>query len=551
MTQNDLAKSTLRSLGDALISVDCLAKVLYLNPIAEQLTGWCLEEAKGLPIDAVFSLDISKGVQIKDLVDLAIFSGETQHTHLDTKLCHKDGTTIPVSDSISPIVGDGKVLGVAILFRDETKNQKTYQKILEAFEHQSTHDNLTGLLNRTSFTEILEACIESARRDRTENVLLFVSLDRFRIVNDTSGYAAGDALLIQVSKQLHVMATLYPIARTDGDEFALLVTDCSLDRGKAFASRIEREIGETPFWWKDTRFSIGVSISLCPITHNSTTGSDAISVAGYALLESKRSGQVATCTGTKKQDTINLVSQIHRAITSDSFQLWRQPIFDLTDTTSPSHCEVLIRMVDNGGIVSPSAFLDTAERYGLIQDIDRWVLTQFFESELNPEFTYTINISPRSLSDHKFGQSLIQRLEKAASSHDLSKICFEITETAVIEANQIEYVSKLTSILHGLGCKVAIDDFGSGASNFWCLHKLKLDYLKIDGSLIQDLITPGGTVNRQTLHIVKAINDVGHAMGLKTVAEFVRTRQILETIQMIGIDFAQGYYMSKPISGLL
>jgi diguanylate cyclase (GGDEF)-like protein/PAS domain S-box-containing protein len=428
---------------------------------------------------------------------------------------------------------------------------------------QAKHDPLTGLVNRREFEKCLEASINHARAANQEHSLCYLDLDRFKIVNDTCGHAAGDELLRQVTALLKAqIRTSDLLARLGGDEFALLLYNCPPYQALAIANALRQSLEEFRFAYQDKTFTIGVSIGLVAIGAETLNLANAINAADAACYVAKNTGrnrvhfyQTDDREVTQQQGQIQWVEKLTKALEQDRFCLYYQPIVPLRTSSACDPCgehyEVLLRLKDETGkLVSPGAFIPAAERYHLMQHIDRWVIrtlfaersqhyresSRYWEHESKGSM-YAINLSGASIIDDQFIDFVLEAF--ATYKIPPQVICFEITETVAI--TNLSRARKLIEELKNLGCYFALDDFGSGMSSFAYLKNLPVDYLKIDGCFIKDIVD-----NPTNLALTEAINHIGHVMGLQTIAEFVENDAILAKIKALGIDYAQGYGVGKP-----
>jgi len=430
----------------------------------------------------------------------------------------------------------------------------TEQKLAEdTLAHQATHDALTGLINRNDFERRLERVLETARTSHDEHALCYLDLDQFKVINDTCGHEAGDELLRQLGRLLSVAVRKRDtLARLGGDEFGVLMEHCTLVQAHRVADEVRKAIEEFRFVWEEQAFRIGVSIGLVPITESSESVANLLSAADSACFAAKDEGRnrvhvyhLDDTELARRQGEMAWVARIDQALEDYRLQLWSQPIVPVvTGSDKGEHFELLLRLIDERGeTVPPGAFLPAAERYGLSTKLDRWVVGAALDwLSRNPErldrlHLCCINLSGTSLADEEFLEFVQERLDKSQVS--AQKICFEVTETAAI-ANLSRAMSFMGT-LKGKGCKFALDDFGSGLSSFAYLKTLPVDYLKVDGAFVKDIVD-----DQVDLALVRSINDVGKVMGTATIAEFVENDAILEKLREIGVDYAQGYGIGRP-----
>ncbi|MEM7018498.1 MAG: EAL domain-containing protein [Pseudomonadota bacterium] len=425
------------------------------------------------------------------------------------------------------------------------------ERLSSELTYQASHDSLTDLVNRREFERRLRHLLEIARQNTAvQHALCYLDLDQFKIINDTCGHLAGDELLRQLGNLLQRRVRKSDtLARLGGDEFGVLMESCSLEQAHRVADLLRKAIEEFRFLWEDKVFNLGVSIGLVPIGQTSGTVSDVMSLADSACYVAKESGRNRIYTYQendaemiRRHGEMQWALKIPQAIEKGSFSLYMQPIVPVDERPETGrHFELLVRMeTGDGGFVKPDVFLSAAERYNLSTRLDTWIVEQsiiWVKENLSDIALCGINLSGLSLGE----QSFLDFVTECMQRHDVppSKICFEITETAAIE--NMSKASQFIKTLKGLGCQFALDDFGSGLSSFAYLRNLPVDFLKIDGIFIKDLVD-----NQIGQAMVRSINEIGHIMGKKTVAEFVESRGILEQLQELGVDYAQGYYVGPP-----
>ncbi|ABW28448.1 PAS domain S-box protein [Acaryochloris marina] len=556
--EKELAQVTLQSIGDAVITTDAQGQIRHLNAVAEQLTGWSCFEAQGHPIHEVFQVvdETTRRPDIQ-LIDSVLMTGEIAISEHQALLIAQDGQEYAIDHSAAPIRDrNTTILGIVVVFRDVSQSRQLSQQMT----WHASHDSLTGLVNRYQFEQLLQKALQSAHRDQLQHVLCYLDLDQFKIVNDTCGHAAGDELLQQVAELFkHTIRSTDIIARLGGDEFGLLLHQCSIERAQVIAEQLRQRLQTFRFNWNQQAFSIGLSIGLVAINYDSHNLSSLISAADAACYAAKARGRNRI--HVYQLDDLELVQQrgtqrwsrrIKQALEENRFRLYGQAIVPADPEQSEIHqcCEVLLRMVDEQDqVVSAATFIPAAERYNLMPEIDRWVISQFLVDHFNPPqmpktggdqpFPYMINLSGASIGDEQFLQFLQEQFQRYP--HAAPQICFEITETAAISnLNQaITFINELKQ----LGCKFALDDFGSGLSSFAYLKTLPVDYLKIDGHFIEDMAN-----DPATQAIVESINHIGHVMGLQTIAESVGDLSTRKQLQSMGIDYVQGYGIALPCS---
>lgn len=435
-----------------------------------------------------------------------------------------------------------------------SEHKKTTKKLLQEKErvtYQAGHDALTGLVNRREFENKLNYLLGLALTENTSHAMLYIDLDQFKVVNDTCGHVAGDALLRQLSSMLqHKIREGDTLARLGGDEFGLLIENCSLDDAERIANQLKEQIQEFHYEWNDTVFRVGASIGLVPINKNGATVELIMSAADTACYAAKDTGRNRVhvykpddAEMVTRYGEMQWVAKITKALDENNFTLYQQKVM-LSESPYEKleYSEVLVRMRgDNGEIIPPGAFLPAAERYNLAPDIDRYVIKTVFKyinskSEKN-NITYGINLSQMSIGAEGFLAFILLQFKRYNISGE--DICFEITETAAVK--DINVAVQFIKALRDYGCRFALDDFGRGLSSLVYLKTLPVDYLKIDGLFVKDV-----TNDVVDLAMVKSINEIGHVMNMKTIAEFVESEEIYLQLKEIGVDCVQGNWIDKP-----
>ena len=550
--EKERAEVTLQSIADAVMTTNPDGIVQYMNPAAEELTGWRNSEAQGRPLIDVFNIinELTRQAA-EDPVKQCLRDGTVVSLANHTVLIKRDGQEISIEDSAAPIHDrDGKIIGIVMVFHDCSNERQLKHQL----SHQASHDSLTGLANRRKFELCLEEVLTSAKKYDLSHALIYLDLDQFKVVNDTCGHVAGDELLSQISVVLKAGVRETDIlARLGGDEFGILLEKSTLENAKSVAEKLRQSIRNFRFVWQDKTFEIGASIGLTDITAESEDSASLLSAADVACYAAKEMGRnrihVYTDGDTdlaKRQGEMQWVSRIKQALDENRLCLYGQAIVPVIDNNNEaSHYEILVRMLDEQGeLIPPGAFLPAAERYNLMPAIDRWVINNAFSgyanlgcSQTKSQCQLSINLSGTSLNDDDF----LEYIHTQFKEHNVppKNISFEITETAAVAnlAKAIHFMNDLKSI----GCRFSLDDFGSGISSFAYLKNLPVDYLKIDGSFVKDMVDD--PIDRA---MVESITKIGHVMGLKTIAEYVETKEILEELQKIGVDYAQGYGIGKP-----
>lgn len=554
--EKERAQVTLGSIGDGVITTDLAGNIEYMNTVAEQSTGWKLEDARGKEILKVFHIVDEKTLQQPpEPGAMCLQKGKsiTMAGHL--LLIHRfRNQRLSIELNASPIRDSrSDITGVVLVFHDVTALRGLARKM----SYQATHDSLTGLLNRREFENRLNLAIERTRKKGGRYALCYLDLDNFKVVNDTSGHIAGDELLKQLTIRLRMELRDADIfARLGGDEFGILLENYTIAGAQQTAEAVRHVVESFRFVWNNTFFRIGVSIGLVPITDCSGTLTETLSAADSACYVAKENGRNRIHVYEPDDEAIaerhgqmQWVQRIQNVLEENRFRLFFQPIAKLRrepGEPNKTHGEVLVRMLDEENkLVGPGAFIPAAERYLLMPAIDRWVVSNTFRILMldkhhveNTVSTCCINLSGQSLSDERFMDFLMNEIRESGVSPNI--LCFEITETAVI-AN-LSNASRFISTFREIGCRFALDDFGVGLSSFGYLKNLPVDYLKLDGCFVQNMVTDN--IDRA---MVEAINQIGHTMNIRTIAEFVESEETLEAVREIGVDYAQGYVISKPV----
>jgi diguanylate cyclase (GGDEF)-like protein len=417
----------------------------------------------------------------------------------------------------------------------------------------ASHDPLTHLLNRHAFDQRLRDAFNEAKDFATEHVLCYMDLDQFKLVNDTCGHVAGDTMLRQLSHHLRQATGADGVlARLGGDEFGLLLERCSLNDGLRVTERIFDAVKKFRFAWEGRTFSCGVSIGVAVLDPEMESPHNVLSAADTACYVAKDMGRNRLHIYrpydeeiSRQRGEMRWVNRIETAIQQERFSLMQQTIMSLdTEAVGDEHMEILLRMQDEqGGLILPGAFIPAAERYNLMPSLDRWVIRNTFSwladnpARLEELGACSINLSGQSLGDGSMHEFILEQLRHFALPAE--KILFEITETAVV--NRLDQAVRFMSLLKRRGFRFALDDFGTGVSSFAYLKSLPVDYLKIDGSFVKNMMDD--PVDRA---MVESINRIGHMVGLTTVAEYVESDEIMEGLIEIGVDFAQGYGVARP-----
>lgn len=554
--QHELLRVTLHAIGDAVITTNAQAGVVWMNPVAEAMTGWTSSEARELPLEAVFQIINSADRQpVLQLAQKCLSSAAASQSAqagneaAQGTLVSRHGKEFGIESSVSPIFQeDGATLGVVIVFRDVTEKRRLSGEI----SFRASHDSLTGLVNRAEFEARLGCAWGMARNEGTEHALMFIDLDRFKLVNDTCGHSAGDRLLKQVAAMLReAVRASDVVARLGGDEFAILLECCALDSAHQIGQDLCDRMAQFRFRHDEHLMRIGTSIGLVAVHAGWETTAALMQAADTACYAAKQSGRnrvqrwLDNDAGLlARSGEMRWASRIEQALEEDRLTLYAQRITPLSGTHDGLHAEVLVRMLGTDGeLLPPGAFLPAAERYQLAPRIDRWVLQHALDwlrlhAGPKPVRQLSVNLSGQSVGDHEFHQWAFEALG-AAGEDCCRSLCLEITETVAI--THLDDAVSFIAGVQAMGVRVALDDFGAGASSFGYLKMLPVDSLKIDGQFIRGLID-----NPLDAAAVRCFIDVARVMGIQTVAEYVDRPDVLARLREMGVDFAQGFLLHRP-----
>lgn len=591
--ERELAHVTLQSINEGIMTIDCDGCIKDLNPIAEKLTGCSSAAATGQKFSEVFSILEEQTRNLQDgVLETVLQTGQVHYSPDRDLLRNRDGREFAIDYSIAPIRSSlGEIMGAVVVFRDVSESRRMAQQL----SWQASYDPLTGLANRREFERYLRRAIATAKREKREHTLAFMDLDRFKIVNDTSGHIAGDELLRQVSMLLQDnLRQTDLIARFGGDEFAILLYGCQQEEAIPILQNLVDIIKGFRFVWQDKLFTLGASVGITAVTTNSSDITQMLSRADAACYVAKEQGRNRVYVYRSEDKYLRQphgemewAGKIQEALEFGGFCLYYQTIVplrcpkaagtfrDKRDKTilrqdsvtklrqdsatskeikvaplepdyRQEHYEILLRLVDeNNNLITPGVFMPAAERYQLMPTIDRWVVKTLFSMEeiwdnyrdhQRPSL-FTINLSGASLNEESFWEFLTTQIALHKIPPHL--LCFEITETVAI--SNITQTCRFIRQMRDLGCSFSLDDFGSGMSSFGYLKNLPVDYLKIDGEFIKDIVD-----SSTNAEIAAAIHRIGRVMGMQTIAEYVTNQEVWQKVLAIGIDYAQGYYINKP-----
>lgn len=550
--EKERAETTLHSISDAVITTDAQGQVKYLNPTAQQLLGTTLAGARDRALSTVVLLiDGSRNGRIEDSLYRALNEAQPVSCEGSSELCRPDGTTIAVEERSAPIFDQhGRVAGGVMVLRDVSASREYIQRR----SWEATHDLLTGLVNRREFENRVKLALAEVQEATTPYIVCYLDLDRFKVVNDSCGHAAGDELLIQITQlMLSRIRDSDTLARLGGDEFGLLLERCEVQRGQVIATEIMAAIKDHLFVWEGKVFTVGVSIGMTAVSPDHQSVAEIIAEADCACYWAKEQGRSRVCVYlasdmdlAARRSESGWVARINAALQEQRFVLYEQTYRPLSAAAgNRQHLEILLRMIDeHGAIIAPGVFLPAAERYNLMPEIDRRVIAEVFSQyhrivaeRGGMPLTCAINLSAASINSEGF----LDYIGEQARKHRLNPgcICFELSEALTV--NHLEAAAEFMRQCRTMGIGFGLDDFGTGASSFGYLKELPVDYLKIDGAFVRNIED-----DKVDLAMTEAINRIAHIMGRKTIAKCAESEAIIERLTAMGVDYAQGYGVCLP-----
>lgn len=547
--------AVLKTMSEGVIAVDSAGRITAINPAAERLTAWPREQALGMAAERVFRLEADAGNP-----DSRHPLGECLRTQCEMQ-ASQPVFLLPQGSEASrqrhtvrwralPQAGGGAVL----LFEDITRLTLISQELY----YRAHHDPLTGLLNREEFEQRLRAALADAKANGRRYRLCFVDLDRFRLVNETAGPFAGDEMLRDLAAMLRSrLRETDQLARLGADEFGVLLLDGArtepsskpsvLNRGTD-GLRVEDAIREAVkafrFQWDERSYTVTASIGVSSINAGTESIARVMADADAACRAAKDAGRDrvrhANTDLARRHGEINLMGRFTDALNQNRFVLFAEDVVELNPPGRVVYRELLVRWRDdNGRLIMPSAFIQTAERYFLITALDRWVVStalKHLAARPDDGVVHAVNLSGQSLVDEEFLSYVLAQLRNSGVAP--ARLCFEVTETAAISrlSEAVHFLRQLSDV----GVRFSLDDFGTGMASFSYLRSLPVQFLKIDGSFVHAMLD-----NQVDRGMVEAINRIGHEMGLRTIAESVETPALIESLRAIGVDLAQGHAISK------
>ena len=564
--ERERADRTLNAIDDAVFALDLEHRILHLNPAAARLVGGARTSVLYRPIEQALPLrreGSRDGLDLEAVLAASDGGGprEIDVSPVDDR--YADGRRR--TDGEAPILRltvnrthdpDGRLSGHIVVLRDVSDERLLTRRL----EYQANHDALTGCTNRRWFERRLGELLADLPGSGRHHALCYLDLDQFKIINDTNGHAAGDRLLQELTSSLQALCRDNELlSRLGGDEFGLLFVDADAGEALRTVERIHAFFQDYVFRHGDDAFAVRASIGLVPIDERSGCIGDVLAAADLACYAAKEGGRNGfyvyasdDATMTQRSSELSRLPELQRALTEDRFELHVQAVAALSDGPPPraaapfdiTHFEFLLRLTgEDGAPVTPFRIIEAAERYGLMRQIDRWVISHALatiaglDDGPGRDCSFSINLSGQSAAD----PTLIDYIEDEYARHAIepSRVWFELTETAAI--SHFSVAVELATRIRALGSKVALDDFGSGLSSFGYLKTIPVDVLKIDGQFVRHMVD--SAVDRT---MVRAIDEVAKSMGIVTVAEFVENEAIGDELRRIGIDYAQGYHIGRP-----
>jgi diguanylate cyclase (GGDEF)-like protein/PAS domain S-box-containing protein len=545
------SRRALEALSEALITTDVDGRVDYINPAAARLMGVVADEAEGTMLEDLASVaDEADRKFLAEPVRQALTAGTSLTLGRRALMIRPPGGAEHLVElSASPIqMESGETVGAVVLLHDVTEMRGMARQM----SYQATHDALTGLVNRREFERRLQESVDIAHRGDGAHVLCYLDLDRFKTINDTSGHIAGDAMLRECAKILRdAVRDSDTVARVGGDEFGMLLVGCPLEKARQIADDVCRAVSDFRFVWKDKIFNVGVSVGLVEIARDSGTMEEALAAADSACYVAKRQGGHVSVYSARDEvyarqnGEIQWLQTLQAALRDSRFELYCQPIVAAFAANEEGPAmEVLVRLRDDSGQhISPIEFVRAAERYRLMVLVDRWVVQTTLTAmgrgaiALAPKRSVAINISGQTLQDNQFLEFVVECFDSTGANP--AQVCFEIAENAVV--GNLEQARRFVGVLHGMGCRFALDDFGSGLGSFANLKNLAIDYLKIDGSFFKNLARD--SVNQA---MVTAMIRLARSLNFKVIAEQVEDASALDAARRMGVDYLQGYAIGRP-----
>lgn len=554
--QKELFAILYSEVADGVALVNELGQIEGVNPVGLKMLGLRDADLKNQSADQLIKLTDNKNNKIKAITE-CLARGSVFYSPANTSLLSAEGASLDVSVSVTPLRDHNNQLGgCVVVFRTVGESRRISQRL----SWQVDHDPLTGLNNRRFLEQEIRSAMSEAQCSNKVSVLLYIDLYNFSLVNDTCGHSAGDTLLCQSAKILLAKAgSQAQVARIGNDEFGVLLRDQKTDMSRIVAEEILEEFKHFSFPWGERRLKVGVNIGMEIIDKNASSEIDILVSAAASCETSKELGRNRLHLTYQKEDIdqrdriAQWIPKVSAALDENRFELYFQPIVPIASVAdayqrkSGGHYEALVRMRDKQGqLISPGEFIPAAERYGLIDDIDRWVISEVIRiigglsKSRRQDLHIAVNLSGATIGDESYSDYLINLLD--SSGVDPTHLQFEITETAAIRHfdRAIDFIHKLKT----KGCFFSLDDFGSGLSSLSYLKEIPIDFLKIDGNFVSNMEN-----SDIDFSIVSTVNHLAHVMGISTIAECVENQYQLTMLQEMGVDFVQGYFLAMPLPG--
>ncbi|WHI48898.1 putative bifunctional diguanylate cyclase/phosphodiesterase [Microbulbifer sp. CNSA002] len=542
------AEAALGEVADGVIVTDAAGTVVYTNPLVNEMTGDLVGLLPGQPLSEGLRLCNSRGDAIEPILPASSDLGEVPRTREFNACIERPGeehVPLEVTVQVMALWDMGVLKNYVLVLRDTSAARRVSTRLM----WQSSHDALTRLPNRQFFESELQSQLSLCVDKRQHHVLLYLDVYQFKVINDTLGFVAGDQLLVQLVELIkRCLSSDDLFARVGSDEFAILLRDCTLEEGGRVVARLRDSVQNFSFFWEGNDNRVAVSIGVVGVDHFTPSASQLLASANDACCSAREQGRNRvklfgdSRKVLEKRRETTWVAEIHAALREDRLMLYRQPVVSLKGDRNVHHYEILVRMRGrDGGVISPGLFLPAAERYGLIEEVDRWVIRRVFDYMAQEQrlgmggINYAVNISGISLGDETFADFVLQSLSDAGVTP--SRVQFEITETSAI--NNLERALIFIHKLRAAGCSFALDDFGRGVSSLAYLRQLPVDFLKIDGSFVRNMLE-----DEIDSAMVSTIDHLAKRMGISTIAEYVESPELMEKLSQMGVDYAQGFGIS-------
>ncbi len=549
VNEKEQALKTLQSINEGVITTDSIGKINYINPVAEIYLGWDKREVLGKRIDSVFrTVEEKTRKKLVMPVEKCLNNTGAVNSNGKSILVRRDGVEYAIEYTLTPITDrQSNAIGTVLVFRDVTEKRELEHNL----NWQASHDQLTGLINRSEFDRRLQKIINADNDDANEHALCIIDLDNLKIINDSCGHVAGDELLKKIGASLkNKSRDTDTIARIGGDEFGIILYGCTLSKAGLIAEIFREQIEKTGFSWDGRSYDITASLGVIPLDSNYGELSDVLRAADAACFTAKDKGKNQVSLLEQGQKLINRdrsqiqwVEKIRDCLNRQSFELHIQEIRPLDDLNEVVICENLLRVNDENGLILPSQYMPSLERYHMMPEIDRWVvkasleLLAYGKATMDKYKVVTINLSEQSVSNEKFTDYLKNLFDEYETERD--RICFDIPEACLYR--HAERTGEFIRKIRNMDCKVAIDNFSSGLESFRILKPLNIDYVKFDGRISYPY-----SDKSLEYTILESINHISHLIGAQTVAKFISGEENLEALYEIGVDYAQGFVLSRP-----